>query len=237
MLGSNQSTKNGVIIAIDGPVASGKGTLAPRLAKRLKGFYLATGTMYRCVTLYAIQKDLLHDPAALVAALPHMRIRFRDGKVFLNEKDVTEQLIDNKISQKTPFVAIIPEVRSKLIELQQEIGKEYTESGINVIAEGRDIGTVVFPDAKIKLYLTANPAVRARRRLEQLHARGDTQSLYADVFQDTLKRDMYDQEEVKTLVKNPEEHGYKVIDSSALEEDETMDRILRFLNQQGIHYD
>ena len=224
----------GKIIAIDGPVASGKGTIAPQLAKHVNGFYLPTGAMYRCVVLYADRQNILSDRQAIIQVLPRIRIEVQDERVLLNGEDVTEQLKQNAISKQIHRVAGIPEVRKALVEIMQRIGKDYRDKGKIVIVEGRDIGTVVFPEAEVKLYLTATPAVRARRRLEQLHAQGDTQATYTEVFAETIARDTYDQEETKSLVTDPEKAGYVVFDSSELQEKETLERVERLLRQKGI---
>ena len=226
--------KKGVIIAIDGPVASGKGTIAPFLAEYLKGFYLPTGVMYRCVVLYGMKHALIHDTEKMIASLPRIKISIRQSRVYLNDEDVTEEVRQNAVSRKTSLIAGIPEVRKALIALQRMIGEEYRRQGRHVIAEGRDIGTVVFPDAEVKLYLTASPAVRAARRLEQLHAQGETAITYTEVFQDTLARDTYDRDESKALVSDPEANGYSIVDSSGLSQEQTQEVIVRLLQKKGI---
>lgn len=227
----------GKIIAIDGPVASGKGTIAPLLAKHLNGFYLPTGAMYRCVVLHAMRKNILSERQAVIDSLAEIRIELQDDRVILQGEDVTEALKQNTISKQVFRIAGIPEVRKALIAIMQRIGNEYRQKGKIVVVEGRDIGTVVFPDAEVKLYLTASPAVRARRRLEQLQAQGDTQATYTAIFAETVARDTYDQEETKALVTEPEKAGYIVLDSSDLPEEETLERVERLLKQKGLHND
>ncbi len=228
----SQSDQPGFIIALDGPVASGKGTIAPRLAQALGGFYLPTGVMYRCVVLYSLRNASLTDRPKVIASLPEITIRIRNERVYLNEEDVTEEIKQNDISRKTSFVSGIPEVRAALIKQQREIGAEYVQKHMVVVAEGRDVGTVVFPDALLKIYLTASPEVRARRRLEQLQEQGERTITYDDVYQDTVARDTYDQDETKALVKNPEEQGYAIVDNSELSQDETVALILRLLKEK-----
>lgn len=227
----------GEIIAIDGPVASGKGTIAPLLAETLRAFYLPTGAMYRCVVLFCQRLNILSDPNKIIKVLPRIGITITDTDIFLNGENVTEAIKQNSISKQTSLVAGISEVRKYLIGIMRKLAEEYREKGITVVAEGRDIGTVVFPDAELKIYLTASPAVRARRRLEQLQKQGDTSAEYTKVFAETVARDTYDQQESKALVTDPEKAGYIVLDSSDLTEEETLMRLERIVKQKGIVHD
>ena len=145
----------GFAIAIDGPVASGKGTLAPNLAKKLKGFYLDTGAMYRCVALYTIQQGI--DPAnkdVIEKLTRELNIEFNEGKTFLDGIDVSEKIRTSDVSRIASIVARYGGVREQLIQKQKEIAEEILNSGKIVILEGRDIATVVMPGAEFKLYLT-----------------------------------------------------------------------------------
>src|SRR5258708_1768659 len=146
----------GYIIAIDGPVASGKGTIANHLARRLKGFDLYTGATYRCLALFCIENKVdLFNKEAIQAAMLHVIIEIKDGKIFLNGNDVTERIKKEDVASKSSIVAAIAGVRKFMVYRQQEIAQKAMQEGKIVIAEGRDTGTVVFPTAELKLYLTA----------------------------------------------------------------------------------
>lgn len=224
--------KQGIIIAIDGPVASGKGTIAPLLARKLQGFYLHTGAMYRCVAYYCLEHTITEE-VAVVAALPKIKINFEGNKTFLNGEDVTEKLEQNIVSIKVAWVAAIKEVRSELISQQQRIGKEKVEQGITVIAEGRDTGTVVFPDAQLKIFLDASLEARSKRRLHQLQIKGESVQ-YAQVLSDTKKRDDSDQMKSGALVTDPKKHGYSIIESTGMTEEDTLGKIITLLEERHI---
>jgi cytidylate kinase len=157
-----------MIITIDGPAASGKGTVAKGLAARLGFAYLDTGAMYRAVALAVLRRGLdCADPAAVAAELPGIHIEMPPGRVLLNGEDVTEAIRAPEVSQGASKVAAVPAVRAFLIPQQRRIAE-----GRAVIAEGRDQGTVVFPDAPVKFFVTADVRVRAERRYLELVGRG-----------------------------------------------------------------
>lgn len=222
----------GVIIALDGPVASGKGTLAPLLAKKLDGFYLQTGAMYRALALYSLRNDL-DTPEQVKNSLSDINIDLKGESTFLNNEDVTEQLHNNDVSSRVPMVAAIPEVRNVLIREQKRIGYDLREKGISVIAEGRDTGTVVFPDADIKFFLDASVEIRAKRRHAQLQARGEVLS-FDKVLADTIKRDESDMHQSGALVSRPDQYGYVLIESTDLTQETTLEKILDCMRQRGI---
>ncbi|HWY80012.1 MAG TPA: (d)CMP kinase, partial [Candidatus Sulfotelmatobacter sp.] len=160
--------KKGFIIAIDGPLASGKGTIAKKLARVLHGVDLYTGAMYRCVALFCINSEINLDNASdVIAQLDKVEIAYHEDRIFLNDTDITDAIQEAAIAEGASIVAVIPEVRKELVRRQQKIGRAEARQGKIVIVEGRDIGTVVFPDAGFKLYLTASETIRAQRRLEQ----------------------------------------------------------------------
>ena len=148
-----------MIVAIDGPAASGKGTVAKLLAEKLNLETIDTGAMYRAVTLYAIRNNLNTDEE-IVKATKKLKIELKGNKVFLNGEDVTKEIRTPEVTERVSPVSAIYEVRVILIDLQRKIAK-----GKNIIMEGRDITTVVFPDADFKFYLDASLEERARRRL------------------------------------------------------------------------
>ena len=160
-------------VAIDGPAGSGKSTVARLVARKLGYLYVDTGAMYRALTLKALRGALdFGDPASLTAMASLTTIDLRvDGEqnlsVFLDSEDVTEAIREPAVSQKASFVAAIPQIRKRLVKMQQTLAAEG-----GVVMEGRDIGTVVLPDAPVKVFLTASPEERAARRLAELKAKG-----------------------------------------------------------------
>ncbi len=221
----------GFAIAIDGPVAAGKGTMAPLLAKRLNGFYLYTGAMYRCLALLAIEKSLnLTDDNSLISLLSKVHIEFENDRIILNGRDVTNRIKEEDIASASSKVAIIPKVRLHMVSLQQQIAAKVISEGKIVIAEGRDTGTRVMPSARLKIFLTATPEVRAKRRLEQLKTRGKNLS-FEKVLSEVQNRDERDKErEMDPLVSNPKKYGYFVLDNSNLSEEETLNIIEKQVN-------
>lgn len=179
-------------IAIDGPAGAGKSTLARRLAEHFHFLYVDTGALYRAVGLYALRRGADPKDAARVVPLLAgiaLELRYENGvqKVYLNREDVSEPIRAPEVSMAASGVSAIPEVRQFLLELQKEIAGRQ-----NVVMDGRDIGTVVLPQARIKLFLTASPEDRARRRYEELAARGGTMS-YEEVLADVVRRDRQDE--------------------------------------------
>ncbi len=165
-----------VIIAIDGPAGSGKSTVARRIAERLGLLYLDSGAMYRAVTLLAIEDRLAADSLKLVEKVKACYIDFTDnGKtILLNSEDVSVQIRTPKVNRLVADVAKIPEIRHEIVKHQQRLGAEG-----NIIAEGRDLTTIVFPKADFKFYLDASVGVRAKRRLAELHAQSVDTTLAA----------------------------------------------------------
>ncbi len=185
-----------IIIAIDGYSSTGKSTIAKRLAEALDYIYVDTGAMYRAVTLYALQEGYFgesnDDVSALVDSLPNIQLKFvRDLEqgscdMYLNGENVEKEIRTLTIARKVSQVAAIKEVREKLVHLQQEMG---VEKGI--VMDGRDIGTVVFPEAELKIFMTASPETRATRRYKELLDRGD-EVTYDEVLKNVEQRDLID---------------------------------------------
>lgn len=183
--------KSDIIIAIDGYSSCGKSTLAKELAQKLGYTYIDTGAMYRAVTLYLLELGIpIEESAVLQAALADIHISFQtiEGKrhTFLNGKSVEEEIRGMKVAQHVSEVATLSSVRKKLVEQQQQMGAQK-----GVVLEGRDIGTVVFPAAELKIFLTAHPRERAKRRLKELEAKGE-QTTYDEVLDNLLHRDKID---------------------------------------------
>lgn len=185
-----------ITIAIDGFSSTGKSTVAKQLAKELGYVYVDTGAMYRAVTLYAMRKKFITksdlNVDALVNELPLIKLKFifnpqaGFGEMYLNNENVEKEIRQMEVSQYVSKVAAIPEVRSMLVAQQQEMGKEK-----GIVMDGRDIGTVVFPDAELKIFMTASAEERAQRRYKELSERGDNVS-YKEVLENVEERDLLD---------------------------------------------
>ena len=181
-----------ISVAIDGPSGAGKSTLAKAVAAELGYLYVDTGAIYRTIGYYAWANRLdPHDGAALAAVLPDLRIEMRYGEdglqhMLLNGEDVTAQIRLPEISMYASAVSAHPEVRAYLLEMQRELARTN-----NVIMDGRDIGTVVLPDAQVKVFLTASPEARARRRMLELEQRGTPQP-FEQILTDIQERDWND---------------------------------------------
>ena len=179
-------------IAIDGPSGAGKSTLAKMIAAELGYLYVDTGAIYRTVGLYAKKNDVdPHDGPAVTALLDTIRIDMNYGedglqRMYLNGEDVTTDIRQHEISAYASAVSAIPEVRAFLLDMQRSFARTN-----NVVMDGRDIGTVVLPDAQIKIFLTADPEDRARRRYEELIQRGQ-QADFETVLKDLVQRDYND---------------------------------------------
>lgn len=179
-------------IAIDGPSGAGKSTLAKMIAEELRFLYVDTGAIYRTVGLYAQKNDVNpRDADAVTALLDSIKIEMSHGDdglqhMYLNGEDVTTDIRQHEISAYASAVSAIPQVRAFLLEMQRSFARTN-----NVVMDGRDIGTVVLPDAQVKIFLTADPEDRARRRYEELLQRGQ-QSDYDTVLKDLIQRDYND---------------------------------------------
>lgn len=189
-----------IVIAIDGPAGSGKSTAAKNLAERLGLVYVDTGAMYRAITYAAIRKGIADDEKAVIELAKSIKIRlkFVDGltRVFVNGEEVTEKIRTSEVNEKVSGISKIPEVRAELVKIQRKLGEEG-----NLIAEGRDTTTVVFPDADLKIFLTASIDERARRRYKEFVEKGVQISL-EEVKANLEKRDKMDSErEVSPLKK------------------------------------
>ncbi|GIV46073.1 MAG: cytidylate kinase [Ignavibacterium sp.] len=211
-----------LIIAIDGPAGSGKSTTAKLLAKKLGYLYIDTGAMYRAVTLYAIKNNILNDEEKIIelASKLNIELKFEDGqtKVNVNGKDVTEEIRSLEVNQNVSPVSKIEGVRKILVQKQKEMGKNG-----GVVMEGRDITTVVFPNADVKIFLTATIDERARRRALEFAQKGQQVDI-EKVKQNILERDKIDSSrDVSPLTKSPDAIE---IDTSNLSIEQQVDLIL-----------
>lgn len=185
-----------IVIAIDGHSSSGKSTMAKELAQEIGYVYIDTGAMYRAVTLYALRQGYIQgnsiNEKALEADMPRLSITFQSnpgtGKsdTFLNGEDVEKEIRGMEVANKVSLVASLGFVRKAMVAQQQAMGKEK-----GIVMDGRDIGTVVFPHAELKLFVTASPEVRAQRRVDELLAKGEKVS-YEEVLENVKKRDFID---------------------------------------------
>lgn len=175
-------------IAIDGPSAAGKSTISKLLAKELGYAHLDTGAMYRCVGYYSKQKDIKEsDEAALAEMIDHMKIGFDSaGHVFINGTDVSSDIRTNEMSMRASAVSAHPMVREKLVAMQQKIAQDK-----GFILDGRDIGTVVLPDAEVKVYMVASVEARAKRRFKEYEEK-QIEADYDEIYQDIETRDYQD---------------------------------------------
>jgi len=208
---------NGLIIAIDGPVGSGKSTLARRVAELMGYVYIDTGAMYRSIALKALRRGVALDAADSLTALAsntRIDLRAQDGgqQVLLDGEDVTSAIRTPEVAQAASKVAVVPGVRRVLVAEQRRAGGQG-----GVVMEGRDIGTVVFPDAELKIFLTASPETRAERRWREHQQKGDAIDL-ARTLDEIRERDRRDRErEDSPLVRAKDA---TVVDSTAMEPEE-----------------
>lgn len=187
--------KKKINVAIDGTSSSGKSTMAKALAKSVGYTYIDTGAMYRSVALFCLRHGLITDGKVdverLLSMLPDINISFKieDGKqiTYLNGENVENEIRGLEVSNNVSLVAAIAEVRHAMVRLQQEMGKNK-----GVVMDGRDIGTVVLPDAEIKLYVTTSPEIRAKRRFDEMRAKGDTSVTLDDIIANVKMRDHLD---------------------------------------------
>jgi CMP/dCMP kinase len=185
-----------ITIAIDGFSSTGKSTLAKQLANELAYVYVDTGAMYRAVTFFAMNNNLIKsdffDKKALIDSLPEIQLEFKFNsdlgfaEMYLNGENVEKQIRTIEVSSFVSKVAEVSQVRSKLVEQQQEMGKNKA-----IVMDGRDIGTVVFPDAELKIFMTASAETRAQRRFDELQQKGDNVP-YEDVLKNVVERDYID---------------------------------------------
>ena len=225
---------NKITIAIDGFSSTGKSTLAKQLAATLGYVYVDTGAMYRAVAYFAMQHNLVSethlDKAGLVAQLPNINLRFQFNpnlgfaEMYLNNENIETPIRTIEVSRMVSKVAEISEVRAKLVEQQQAMGKDK-----GIVMDGRDIGTVVFPDAELKLFMTASSKTRAQRRFDELVEKGQ-HITFEDVLQNVEERDYIDtHREDSPLVKADDAIE---IDNSSLSKKEQFEIVLQLVKEK-----
>lgn len=219
-----------LIIAIDGPAGSGKSTVAKAIAKRLAALYIDTGAMYRALTLKAMRHHVdLHDERALVALAHETRIELAENagalQVYLDGEEVSGLIRTPELTNNVKFIARIPGVRAEMVRLQQIIGREG-----RAVLEGRDIGTVVFPDADRKFYLDASVDERARRRHRELAAMGHEADL-AQIRSDIAARDESDEKRAVGALRQADDAIR--IDTSDMTIEQVIDKVLDCIGRVG----
>lgn len=221
-----------ITVAIDGYSSCGKSTIAKALAQKLNYNYIDTGAMYRAVTLYCLKNGILGksklDKEAIIAALDKITVSFiyntitKTSEVFLNGEHVEREIRTMEVANNVSAVATIKEVREKMVALQREMGKSK-----GVIMDGRDIGTHVFPDAELKLFMTADTAVRTQRRLDELSSKGEYHS-FEDVKQNLLKRDYDDTHRKENPLRQAKDAV--ILDNTDLNKEEQLEFVIKLIN-------
>ncbi|MEZ4787131.1 MAG: (d)CMP kinase [Flavobacterium haoranii] len=222
-----------ITIAIDGFSSTGKSTLAKQLAKKLGYVYVDTGAMYRAVTYFAMQNNWITentiDKDSLINHLNEVQLKFHFNEalgfaeMFLNDVNIEQEIRTLEVSQNVSRVAEISEVRAKLVQQQQEMGRDK-----GVVMDGRDIGTVVFPNAELKIFMTASAETRAERRFNELIEKGQHVT-FEDVLENVQQRDYIDtHRDDSPLVQAADA---VVVDNSTLSKEEQFDVVLNLVNQ------
>jgi CMP/dCMP kinase len=219
---------NKITIAIDGYSSTGKSTLAKQLAKHLGYIYVDTGAMYRAVTFFAMENGFVSEhhlnSEQLIKKLPKIALKFiyneklGFAEMYLNDINIENEIRGIEVSRLVSQIAAIPEVRTKLVEQQKEMGKQK-----GIVMDGRDIGTVVFPDAEIKLFMTASAKTRAIRRFDELIEKGQSVTL-EEVLENVEQRDYIDSNREDSPLRKADDAIE--IDNSSLSKKEQFDRVL-----------
>ncbi|MDR0824641.1 MAG: (d)CMP kinase [Prevotella sp.] len=223
-----------IVIAIDGFSSNGKSTMAKSLAKEIKYIYIDSGAMYRAVTLYCMEHGLFSgdtlDERRLHNEIDNVKVEFHLNKdtgtpdTHLNGENVESKIRSMEVSSKVSIVSAISFVRRAMVALQQEMGKAK-----GIVMDGRDIGTVVFPDAELKVFVTADAEIRARRRFDELRSKGDNKTTFDEVLENLKTRDYLDQTRAESpLVKADDAI---LLDNSYMTIDEQMQWLLQKFKQ------
>lgn len=225
---------NNIVVAIDGYSSCGKSTLAKALAKQLHFIYVDSGSMYRAVTLYFLRNQVdLHNHEQVGEALKNIHLNFHsrdyETHITLNEEEVSEEIRLMPVSENVSSVASLHEVRIEMVRQQQRMGRSK-----NIVMDGRDIGTVVFPDAQVKLFMTADPKIRAERRYKELAPKNPEITL-EEVFENLAHRDYQDTTREESPLTRAEDAI--ILDNTELTPEEqldfALDKIKPFLSESG----
>ena len=214
-----------MIIAIDGPAGSGKSTIAKLIAEDLGLVYLDTGAMYRLVTLKALNDGILGNLDKIIKMLDKLRIDIKENGFYLDDTNVSEEIRKPVVSQNVSDIAAIREVREKMVDLQ----RKFSESK-NVILDGRDIGTVVFPNADVKVFLIADAKERANRRYRELVAKGENVKI-EEIYENILKRDKIDSTRKESPLKKADDAIE--VDTTSKNIEEVKNEILFIIKQKS----
>lgn len=214
-----------MIIAIDGPAGSGKSTIAKLIAEDLGLVYLDTGAMYRLVTLKALNDGILGNLDKTIKMLDDLRIDIKKNGFYLDDTNVSEEIRKPVVSENVSDIAAIREVREKMVDLQ----RKFSESK-NVILDGRDIGTVVFPNADVKIFLIADAKERANRRYRELVAKGENVKI-EEIYENILKRDKIDSTRKESPLKKADDAIE--VDTTSKNIEEVKNEILYIIKQKN----
>ncbi|MCW5963206.1 MAG: (d)CMP kinase [Bryobacterales bacterium] len=222
--------RNPIVVAIDGPAGAGKSTIARKVAARLGFLYVDTGAMYRTVALWALRNGTeLDDWHRLeqLALAADIRLEAESGRVFLNGEDVSEAIRTELVSDAASRVAAVPAVRRAMVAKQ----KVFAETS-SIVMEGRDIGTVVFPEARVKIFMDADPTVRAQRRQQQLVENGRSAALH-EVEGEMRRRDTRDRERAEAPLLQAPDAEY--LDASGMAIEEVEEAVLKIVRERTSH--
>lgn len=222
-------SRSNFIIAIDGFSSCGKSTVAKALAKQLNFVFVDSGAMYRAVTLYFLRNNIgFDDKEAILDALDNIHIDFipntEKTQILLNNEDISDEIRQMEVSAKVSEVSAIKEVRQAMVAQQQALG-----SRRNIVMDGRDIGTTVFPDADLKLFMTASPSVRAERRFAELSAKGENVTM-EEIQENLSHRDHIDSTREESPLRQADDAI--VLDNSELTQDEQLEFVLEEYNKR-----
>lgn len=217
------------IVAIDGPAGTGKGTLAKQISEELNFTNIDTGAIYRCVALYVIRNGIeIDNKEQIIDSLDSISIDMTNengtNRVYLNNEDVSVEIRSKEVSETVSFVSSIKEVRTKMIEIQRKLAE-----GKDIVMEGRDITTVVFPDADVKIYLDADENIRAKRRYDELVEKG-TSITFEEVLENIRTRDNNDMTREYGALKIAEDAIY--LDTSNLSIEEVKNKVIDIIKEK-----
>lgn len=223
-----------ITIAIDGPSGSGKSTISKIIAKKIEFINVDTGALYRTIAYFFLENKINYkEKSEVLKNLNNISVSLKNENfsqtIFLNGVDVTQKIRTNEISMVSSEISVIPEVRQFLLKLQRDIAKEN-----NVVIDGRDIGTVVLPNADVKIFLTADPKVRAKRRYNQLISKGQS-TTFDEILELINKRDYNDMHRKISPLKKADDAI--LVDNSNLNQKNTVDKLMEIIEKKGIKID
>jgi cytidylate kinase len=223
-----------IVVAIDGHSSCGKSTIAKAVAAHFGYVFIDSGAMYRAVTLFALRNQLIINGEVirdkLIASLPSIKVTFQfnpaklASEICLNGENIEEEIRQLPVSQMVSPIATIPEVRAAMVRLQREMGKNK-----GIVMDGRDIGSVVFPEAELKLFVTASPEIRAKRRYDEMKSKGEKVS-FDEILQNILERDHIDSNRKDSPLHKT--HDALLLDNSNMDRDEQLNWVIAQVNER-----